>query len=88
MGRYGKLRERILAGGADGNVDFAMRCQLLLRLGFQERVKGGHHVFTRDGVDEIINLQPRGNKAKPYQVKQVRAILVSYRLGDSDVDQV
>ena len=60
--------------------------ELLVRLGFEQRVKGSHHIFTRDGVTEIINLQPKGNTAKAYQVKQVRNILVKYRLGESDVD--
>lgn len=86
MGTYSKLREKILAGGADSNIEFAELCNLLGRLGFKERVKGDHHIFTRDGVSEIINLQPKGKKTKPYQVKQVRSILVKYRLGESDVD--
>ena len=63
-------------------------CQLLVRLGFNERVKGSHHIFNRDGVAEIVNLQPKGSKAKPYQVKQIRNILVTYKLGESDVDEV
>lgn len=88
MGKYAKLREKILAGTADSSLDFSALCQLLVRLGFVERVKGGHHIFTRDGVEEIVNLQPKGSKAKAYQVKQVRYILVKYRLGESDVDQV
>lgn len=86
MGRHSKLRERILAGGSDENIEFASLCQLLARLGFAERVKGGHHIFSRKGMVEIINLQSKGSKAKPYQVKQVRSILVRYRLGESDVD--
>lgn len=86
MGKYSKLRQKILAGGADGNIEFSALCQLLTRLGFDERIKGDHHIFTRGGVDEIINLQPKGSKAKAYQVKQVRGILVKYRLGESDVD--
>ncbi len=86
MGKYSKLREKILTGSADGNIEFSALCQLLIRLGFDERVKGGHHIFTRDGVDEIINLQPKGRKAKAYQIKQVRTILVKYRLGESGVD--
>jgi len=48
--------------------------------------RGSHHIFTRSDVEEILNLQPRGSKAKPYQVKQVRTILVEYRLGETDVD--
>jgi len=86
MGKYTKLREKILAGAFDANVEFGSLCQLLVRLGFEERVKGDHHIFTHKGVAEIINLQPKGNKAKAYQVKQVRNIMVKYRLGESDVD--
>lgn len=86
MGKYSEFREKILAGGADANIEFAELCKLLGRLGFGVRVRGDHHIFTRDGVAEIINLQPKGKKAKPYQVKQVRGILVKYRLGESNVD--
>ena len=86
MGKYSKLRERILSGISDSNIDFTVLCQLLVRLGFDERVKGSHHIFTKEDVEEIINVQPKGSKAKPYQVKQVRGILVKYRLGESDVD--
>ncbi len=56
--------------------------QLVLdRLGFQCRIKGDHFIYTKGGVEEIINLQPRGNKAKPYQVKQVRQIIIRHQLG-------
>ena len=51
-----------------------------LRLGFVQRISGGHHVFTGDGVEEILNLKPKGPMAKPYQVKQVRGILIRYKL--------
>ncbi len=53
----------------------------MIELGFDERIRGGHHVFTREAVVEIINLQPRGSLAKPYQVKQVRQLILKYRLG-------
>ncbi|OOC09225.1 MULTISPECIES: type II toxin-antitoxin system HicA family toxin [Thioalkalivibrio] len=86
MGKYSKLLSRILAGSSDADIEFAALCRLLKRLGFEERIRGSHHLFTRDGVDEILNLQPKGSKAKPYQVKQVRSIVVQYRLGESDVD--
>ncbi len=86
MGKYSKLREKIFSGTADSNIDFGELCQLLLRLGFKQRVKGGHHIFGKDGIAEIINLPPKGSKSKPYQVKQVRRILVKYQLGESDVD--
>jgi len=50
-------------------------------MGFEERVKGSHHIFSRRDVEEILNLQPRGYLAKPYQVKQVRRVLIRYKLG-------
>ena len=53
---------------------------MLSHLGFAERIRGDHHIFTRDGIAEILNLQPRGGKAKPYQVKQVRAVITAYQL--------
>ena len=64
----------------DGNVPFIGLCQLLTRLGFDERIKGDHHIFTMAGIDEIINLQPMGSKAKPYQIKQVRGLILHYDL--------
>ncbi len=54
----------------------------MLRLGFGERVRGSHHIFWKAGVEEILNLQPKGSKAKPYQVKQIRHVILKYRLGD------
>ena len=65
---------------SDSNVSFEGLRALLGRLGFDERIKGDHHIFTKTGVEEIINLQPRSGKAKPSQVKQVRDVLVKYNL--------
>ena len=53
---------------------------MLKYLGFEERIKGSHHIFSRNGVEEILNIQPKKSKAKPYQVKQVRNIILKYRL--------
>jgi predicted RNA binding protein YcfA (HicA-like mRNA interferase family) len=85
MGKYEKLLQRILTGTSDRNINFSELCQLLKKLGFEERVRGDHYIFTKDNVEEIINIQPKGNKAKGYQVRQVRNIIVKYGLGDSDV---
>jgi predicted RNA binding protein YcfA (HicA-like mRNA interferase family) len=58
---------------------------VLTQLGFVERIRGSHHIFTKDGVPEILNFQPKQGKAKPYQVKQVRNVLVNYKLaGQAD----
>ena len=80
MGKYQKLLYEILSGKSDNNIRFNSLCQFLKHLGFSERIKGSHHIFARKKVEEIINIQSKGNKAKPYQVKQVRNIILKYKL--------
>ena len=82
-----RLLLRILRGTSDANIPFEGLCQLLRRLGFDERIRGSHHIFTKEGVEEILNIQPQGRQAKPYQVKQVRAVLLRYRLGGRGDEQ-
>jgi len=84
VGRHGKLLERILGGRSDANVRFTDLVQLLLYLGFTERTRGDHHIFTQDGIEEILNLQPRGAMAKTYQVRQVRQVIIRYGLGANE----
>jgi hypothetical protein len=80
-----KLLAQILSASSDENVSFDGLISLLHAFGFRERVKGSHHIFSKDGIPEILNLQPRGTKAKAYQVKQVRNVFVRYKLvGDDD----
>jgi SET domain-containing protein len=83
MTHHGKLLARVLSGTCDATIGFSQLCQLLCHLGFEERVRGSHHIFTRADVAEILNLQPRNQQAKPYQVKQVRLVLLEHRLGGS-----
>ncbi len=80
MGKLEKLYEHILMRRSDANVPFETLCALLRRGGFDERIKGDHHIFTKDGIEEILNLQPRDGKGKPYQVKQVRDVILKYHL--------
>jgi predicted RNA binding protein YcfA (HicA-like mRNA interferase family) len=75
-----KTLEKLLRGTSDANFRFDEICDLLQARGFRMRVSGSHHVFTKSGVMERINLQREGSKAKPYQVKQVRKILAKYKL--------
>jgi hypothetical protein len=84
MGKYEKLLLDILRGRSDANIEFDELCRLLRRLGFEERIRGSHHIFRRNGVEEKINLQQDRSKAKAYQVRQVRTVIVKYGLGDSD----
>jgi len=88
MAQRDKLLDRVLRGRSDANIPFADLCQLLRRLGFDERIRGSHHIFTKEGVEEILNLQPKGAKAKPYQVKQVRNVILKYKLGGEEDDSV
>jgi len=80
MSKHDHLYHFILMRRSDANVPFEGLCQLLGLLGFDERMRGDHHIFTMAHVEEILNLQPRGGKAKPYQVKQVRDVIVRYNL--------
>ena len=43
-----------------------------------------HHVFRKEGVQERLNLQRDGSHAKPYQVRQVRRVILRYRLEGED----
>ena len=84
MSQPDKLLAKILFGNFDANIPFPQVCQLLRRLGFEERIRGSHHIFAKDGVEEILNLQPKGSQAKAYQVKQIRAVILKHQLGGED----
>ncbi len=88
MSQYEKLMRSILNGRQDKDVLFADLCLILDRLGFLCRIRGDHFIYTKDEIEEIINIQPVGNKAKPYQVKQVREIILKYHLGGDGCGQV
>ena len=88
MGRFEKILQKVLQGTADANIPFQDLRYLLRRLGFDERVRSSHHIFTRSDVEEILNLQPGGQgKAKPYQAKQVRDVILKYKLGGPPDDE-
>jgi hypothetical protein len=78
---------KVLAGLSDKNIRFDDLRKLVLSLGFDERIKGDHHIYTKGGIPEILNLQPlRDGMAKPYQVKQVRSIILKHKLGKEITD--
>ena len=80
MRRDEDLRQKILVGRSDANIGFEELRTWLLRLGFTERVRGSHHIFRREGVRELINLQRDGRQAKPYQVRQIRQAILRNNL--------
>jgi predicted RNA binding protein YcfA (HicA-like mRNA interferase family) len=79
-----KLLVKILLGTSDTNIPFEPLCQLLRTLGFDERIRGSHHIFSKEGIEDILNLQPKQSKAKAYQIKQVRDVILKYQLGGQD----
>ena len=82
-----KILEAILPRLSDKNVRFEDLRKLLQTLGFVERIKGDHHIFYRERVAEIINLRPlRDGKAKAYQVKQVRNLVLKHKLHEEERD--
>jgi hypothetical protein len=81
MRKHEKLLFQILQGTSDANISFDDLCNLLIKLGFAERIRGSHHIFRKEGIIEKINLQRDDNKAKAYQVRQVRNVILKYNLG-------
>ncbi|MBT3604351.1 MAG: type II toxin-antitoxin system HicA family toxin [Candidatus Latescibacteria bacterium] len=80
MGKFDDLIDKILKGRSDANIAFRDLCQLLRHLEFDERIRGSHHIFRKQGIEEKINIQRDGNKAKAYQVRQVRNVILKYGL--------
>ena len=84
MSKYEKLMQSILSGRQDRAFKFSDLTKLLRVMGFQERIKGSHHIYYRINIEEILNIQPNGSNAKPYQVKQVRNVIIKYGLEERD----
>ena len=80
MGKNEKLMVQILRGAHDANIPFDDLMRLLRKLGFLERTRGSHHIFRMTGVEEKINLQADGSHAKPYQIRQVRMVMLKHSL--------
>ncbi len=80
MSKIDKLIFKILSGNSDKNINFDELINLLIFLEFEFRIKGSHQIFWKNEIEEIINIQSNGSKAKPYQVKQVRNIIIKYKL--------
>jgi len=80
MSKARKILADILSGRSDANIAFADLCHVLECGGFIRRQgRGSPVIFHKEGVQEILNLQPVGNKAKAYQVKQVRNLILKYQ---------
>ena len=80
MGKLENILLAILRGSSDNNIAFADLRLALESLGFEARIKGSHFIYSKQDIAEIVNIQPIGNKAKTYQVKQVRNLILKYKL--------
>ena len=80
MSKFEKILTKVLRGTSDANIGFDELVSLLIKLGFQSRIRGSHHIFYVDNIVEIINIQEKSGKAKPYQVKQIRSIILKYKI--------
>lgn len=75
-----KTYDMVMGGMNDNNIRFNDFRNLILSYGFRERIRGDHYIYKRDDIIERINIQPDGNKAKAYQVKQIRMLFEKYGL--------
>lgn len=76
-----KIIEKILSGTSDVNIKFSELRKFVISLGFNERIKGDYFIYFKSGIAEIIKFQhKKDGKAKPYQVKQVRNLILKYKL--------
>ena len=80
MNRHQRLLNRILDGRHLANIRFDDVRALLIRMGFEERIRGSHHTYRMAGVVEKVTLQSIGSDAKPYQLRQLRRTLLKYDL--------
>ena len=84
MNRQERLLHTILRGQSDAILGFSDLPALMTCLGFEERMRGSHHLFDKDGIVGIVNLRSRSGYAKPYQVGQVRQSILKCKLGGDD----
>jgi hypothetical protein len=82
MSSHKRTLDSIRDGKQDNDIRFLDVVALLKSFGFMVRINGDHHIFYKSGIDEIINLQPTGSKAKAYQIRQVRNLITKYKLGE------
>jgi hypothetical protein len=69
LSKINKILLKVLSGSSDSNISFDDLRSIFNHFGFDERIKSSHHIYSKESIGEIINLQPSGSKAKSYQVK-------------------
>ena len=83
MSRYDKIRSDIMSGNCDKNISATDMKFFLDKIGAtHKKTTGSHTLYTIDNIPELINIQPKNGKIKPYQVKEIRNIIKKYRIGE------
>jgi len=63
------------------NLRFKRLCLIAEVFGFQFKGgKGSHWIYFKEGIEELLNFQNVGGKAKPYQIRQLIKIIEKYNL--------
>ena len=76
-----KVYEAVISGKSDNNINFSDFVNLLISLGFEfKRQKGSHTMYCHNYINAFMNIQKDGNKAKGYQVEQLRGIIITNNL--------
>jgi hypothetical protein len=79
MSKNQKRLNKVLAGS--GNVGFADVLKLAEAFGFSlVRTSGSLHILAHPRLPELLNLQKRGSQAKPYQIRQLLALVEEHNL--------
>ncbi len=83
MAKQDTTIEKVMSGR--GRVKFRDFQRLLVKLGFHlDRIRGSHHIYTHPRVTRALSIQPVGNEAKPFQVRQLRDMISEFGLSFED----
>ena len=75
--KINKILRRILSN--QKNVKFEELLLILNYFDFKcDRISGSHHIFKKEGITELINIQNVNGEVKPYQVKQFLSLVDKY----------
>jgi predicted RNA binding protein YcfA (HicA-like mRNA interferase family) len=78
-----KLLEKVL--NSSKNLKFEEFVLLVEEFGFTlSRVRGSHHIYTHQIVEENLNLQNKRGEAISYQVRQFLKLIEDYSLTMED----
>jgi predicted RNA binding protein YcfA (HicA-like mRNA interferase family) len=76
-----KIYNSVISGKSDNNINYADFQSLIVALGFTyQRNNGSHTMYYHSDIREFMNIQKQGSKAKGYQVKQLRDIILTHGL--------